>query len=140
MLNLKLKDIRETKELNQIKIAKILKVSQPVYARWESEERIIPLSRLRELCNYFEVSMDYVFNLDKFNKYHFIPSFDKKKIGNNLARIRKQNKFTQQQMANFLNTTQSTICAYENGKTLILTPFLYQFCQKCHASMDEICM
>ena len=42
------------------------------------------------------------------------------------------------EIANLLNTTHSTISAYENGKTLILTSFLYQICKTYNISVYEI--
>lgn len=42
-------------------------------------------------------------------------------------------------LAKSLNTTQSTIWAYETGRTLILTAFAYQICVKYNVSMDWLC-
>ena len=39
-------------------------------------------------------------------------------------------------LAKELNTTKSTIYAYETGKTLILTAFAYQICIKYKVSLD----
>ncbi len=139
MQTLKLREIREENDLKQTNIAKILQVSQPAYAMWEIEDKIIPLDKLRCLCNYFHVSMDYVFNISKINNYKYIKELDKINIGKNIYLIRKKNNTTQTKLAQVLNTTQSTISAYESGKTLILTAFLYQLCKYFNESMDDIC-
>ena len=60
MNNTKLAEIREDNELSQRELASKLKVSKSTYARWETEEQIIPLSRLNDFCNYFQISMDYI--------------------------------------------------------------------------------
>ena len=46
------------------------------------------------------------------------------------------NHVTQQDIAKVLNTSQSTISAYKNGKTLILTAFAIQLAKKYHFSID----
>ncbi len=54
-------------------------------------------------------------------------------------KFRLNHNLFQYQLANFLNTTQSTISAYENGKTMILTAFAYQIAKEYQISMDEFC-
>ncbi len=135
----KIKKIRESKQLLQKDVANELKISRSVYALYETNERIAPLEKLKNLCNYFEVSMDYIFELDKENNYTYINDLSKKLIGNNIKTLREKEKISQRELAKYLNTTHSTISAYETGKTLILTSFLYQICKKYNLSMDEIC-
>lgn len=136
----KLFELREYNELYQKDIAKILGVSQQLYSFWEKGTKIIPLIHLNSLCNYYKVSMDYILNLSTENKFNnTMNNLDKKQIGNNIKLIREKNKLTQRDLARILNTTSSTICAYENGKTLILTAFAYQICAKYSLSMDWLC-
>ncbi len=139
MYALKLKDIRENNDLKQIDVANFLKVSQPIYAMWENQDKIIPLKRLRDLCNYFGFSMDYIFNLTDTNNFHYLEELNNVTIGKNIIKLRKKYNIKQFELANLLNTTRSTICAYEKGKTLILTAFLYQICKHFKVSMDEMC-
>ena len=84
--------------------------------------------------------MDYALNLSNENKYKKpISSLDRKLIGNNIKLIRKKFSLTQQNLADLLNTSHSTISAYEAGKTLILTIFAYQICLKYNISLDWLC-
>lgn len=140
-MNLKLQDIRENNELSQKAVADILNVSQPTYFRWEKEIEIIPLNKLILFAKYFNVSLDYLCNLSLIKKenknYNYI--VNKELSSNNIINFRKKNNLTQKELAIFLNTTPSTICAYEKGKTLILTSFAYQICKKYNISMDYIC-
>lgn len=136
----KLFELREYNELYQKDIAKILNVSQQLYSFWELGTKIIPLKHLNTLCNYYKVNMDYILNLSNENKYNKNTNeLNKKNIGNNIKLIRKKHKLSQRDLAQILNTTSSTICAYENGKTLILTAFAYQICVKYNISMDWLC-
>lgn len=140
-MNLKLQDIRENNELSQKAVSDILNVSQPTYSRWEKEIEIIPLNKLILFAKYFNVSLDYLCNLSLIKKenknYNYI--VNKELSSNNIINFRKKNNLTQKELAIFLNTTPSTICAYEKGKTLILTSFAYQICKKYNISMDYIC-
>lgn len=139
-MNLRLQDIRENMELSQKELADILKVSQPTYSRWEKEVEIIPLSKLILLASYYNVSLDYICNLSNIKKENkiYIYKVDKKISGNNIVSFRKEQNITQKELALFLNTTPSTICAYEKGKTFILTSFTFQICKKYNVSMDYI--
>ena len=108
-------DLREYKDLSQIKLADYLGITQQTYSLWEKGTKIIPLKHLNSLSNFYEISMDYIVGLT-----------DEK---NNSSII----KLTE------LNTTSSTISAYETGKTLILTAFAYQICIKYNVSLDWLC-
>ncbi len=56
----RLKEIREDKDLSQSEIAKLLKVTQPQYSRYELGVNIIPLEKLEILANYYDTSIDYI--------------------------------------------------------------------------------
>ena len=138
----KLAEIRTKKDLTQRELAKILNVSKSTYARWETTEQIIPLVHLNNFCEYFKVSMDYVLKIEetnKYNHYDYKKKIDKVKIGNNLKVLRKRNKLTQKDLAKLLNTSQSTISAYENGQTLVLTIFIYSVSKQFNVSLDKLC-
>lgn len=135
----RLKDLREDNDLTQTKMAKILGVSQSNYARWETKLKIIPLNKLNDFCNYFHVSMDYVIGLTNNKEYSNSCDLDKKIISEHLKTFRKKYKVTQVQLAKQLGTNHSVICAYEKGKTLILTAFLIDICIKYSIPADWIC-
>ena len=134
-----LKKVRESYELTQREIAKIMKISKTSYNYFETGEHIIPLKHLNNFCNIFHVSMDYVCNLSSVNikdknKY----KLNAKEIGNRLKNIRIKNKLTQIELAHILNTSQSNISSYENGHTLILTAFLYNYAKYFNISIDYL--
>ena len=135
-----IKRVRESYELTQREMAKILKISKSSYNYFETGEHIIPLKHLNNFCNIFHVSMDYVCGLtDKNIKIKDKYNLNKKNIGKKLKEIRKNSNLTQGQIAKIINTTQSNISSYENGNTLILTAFLYNFAKYFNVSMDYIC-
>ena len=49
-----------------------------------------------------------------------LDKIDRKVVGFKLKKVRKENNLTQEQLASLLNTSHSTISAYESGKTLII--------------------
>ena len=59
-----------------------------------------------------------------------------KKIGKKIADKRILLGITQEELARVLNTSQSTVSAYESGKTLILTSFAIQICKTYNISLD----
>lgn len=135
----RLKDLREDNDLTQEEMAKILDVSQSNYARWEVKIKIIPLNKLNDFCNHFNINMDYVIGLTN-NKEHIDSCcLDKKIIAERLKDFRKKNNVTQVQLAKQLGTDHSVIYAYEKEKTLILTVFLVDICIRYNISADWIC-
>ena len=134
-----IKEVRESYELTQREMAKILNISKSSYNYFETGEHIIPLKHLNNFCNIFHLSMDYVCGLTNENiviDKNF--KLNKKEIGKNLKEIRINNKLTQKEIAKILNTSQSNISSYENGKTLILTAFFYNYAKHFHISLDYI--
>lgn len=102
--------LREEKDLYQTDMANILNVKQVNISNWENGKEIIPLTKLNMYANYFNVSLDYIMKLSDKK----IPSInrnalDKILIGKNIKIIRMQNNLSQQDLANVLNTTKSTI-------------------------------
>lgn len=139
MITERIRDIRKEKDLRQIDVARILNVSQANYSRWENGTELMPLKKLTIFCNYFNVSMDYVIGITRNNTSTGTHELNSKTIGNNLKSFRKKYGLTQAELANFLNTTHSTISAYESGKTTLLTAFAIQIAKKYHISLDWLC-
>lgn len=135
----RIKSLRIENGLKQKDVAKKLKVAPSNYSRWEIGKEIIPLSKLNTLCNLYEINMNYIVGLSnekQFKKKCYINSI---KVGKKLKKLRKDYNLTQEELASFLNTTHSTISAYENGKTMILTIYAYKICAKYNISMDWLC-
>ena len=128
--------LREERDLKQQELADVLGVKQVNISNWENTKEIIPLDKLNFYANYFKVSLDYITGLsDEKVKTRNI-KLNKEKIGDNLKLLRKEFHLTQQDLANVLNTSHSTISAYESGKTMLLTAFAYQICEKYNISFD----
>lgn len=62
---MRLKDIREDRDLTQEEIAEILNVKQNTYQQYESGKRQIPIEALIKLAKYYNLSIDYILGLIK---------------------------------------------------------------------------
>ena len=134
-----IKKLREEQNKTQQEIASILGIARQTYNHYEIQDSIIPLKHLNNLANYYNVSIDYIFELTKQRKYLNF----KKEININLSKerlksFRKEQKLTQVKLANILNTFHTVIVDYEHGKNLIATPFLYTICKKYKISADYL--
>lgn len=136
----KIRELRENSELTQRDIAKILNVSKSTYNRWETGEAFIPLHHLNKLCIYYNVNMDYIIGISSCkNENYYSLQLDKVIIGTRLSIFRKNEKLSQSSLTKILNTSHSTISAYEHGKTLLLTVFAYQIATQFNISLDWLC-
>lgn len=132
--------LREEQDLKQKDMSQIVNVSRVAISQWETNKEIIPLNKLNIYSNYFKVSFDYIVGLtNSKERKSNITILNSQVIGNRLKTFRKHFKLSQEDLAIFLNTTHSTISAYESGKTTILTIFAYQICNKYKISMDWLC-
>ena len=134
----RLREIREEHNLTQKQIAKILNVERSTYAGWETGKDTIPLRRLNKLSDYYKVSIDYLTGLSNVTSKYRVTDLDAKVVGKNLRILRKMHNLVQKDIFISLNTTSSTYSAYETGKVLIKTDFLYAIAKKYHVSIDEL--
>ena len=133
----KLKELRKINNTTQKEVADILKISEISYTNYENEYYIIPINHLITICNYFNVSLDFIFGFSPNNKQRYFET-NEKKAGIRLKEWRKENKITQEKLAKILNTNRSVIANYERGRNYIATPFLYTICKKYNVSADYL--
>ena len=63
MKMLRIKDIREDKDLTQSEVAKMLNISQTNYSKYELGKINIPLETLKKLALIYDTSIDYLLGL-----------------------------------------------------------------------------
>lgn len=63
---IRLRELREERQLKQKEIAKLLNITQQQYSEYELGTRIIPLKKLIILADFYDVSIDYI--LSRTNK------------------------------------------------------------------------
>ena len=65
---LRLKDLREDKDLKQEDIANLLNISQTNYSKYELGKVNIPINSLKVLASFFNTSVDYILGLTNETK------------------------------------------------------------------------
>mgnify|MGYP005796064019 CR=1 FL=1 len=66
----RLKDLREDRDLKQVNIAEILKITRQQYSLYELGKRDIPAEYLRVLAKFYNTSTDYILELtDEIKPY-----------------------------------------------------------------------
>lgn len=123
----RLKSIREDLDLTQFDMANKIGCTRSAYSLWEINKNTIPLYYLNKISNEFNINIDYLVNLSnekniKFNK----EEINRGELGKRIRKARKSINYTQEKLANMLNTTHSVISAYEAGKTAVPTLFLIE--------------
>ena len=65
---LRLKDLREDRDLKQEDVAKFLNISQTNYSKYELGKINIPISSLVKLSKFYNTSIDYLLGLTNETK------------------------------------------------------------------------
>ncbi len=66
----RLRDLREDRDMNQTQVAKMLRMSQTGYSKYETGENDIPTAVLIKLARFYNTSIDYLLGeTDNPNRY-----------------------------------------------------------------------
>lgn len=60
---LRIRDLREDRDLSQAEIARYLQCDQSLYSKYERGERDIPVKLVIRLAELYQTSIDYLFGL-----------------------------------------------------------------------------
>ena len=136
----RLRDIREDHDLTQSEMAEILGVDRSAYSLWELGINIIPIKFLSIFADYFKCSIDYLLGLsDQKKSYELVPGIDFKVVGDNIKRIRKEKKLSQENIADMLKISQACVAKYEKGSIQISTANLYEFSKEFSIPINDLC-
>ncbi len=135
----RIKELREKENVSQKQLGKELGISRSSINQFEQQYDIIPIKRLNQIANYFNVSIDYLLGLTNIKNYKDNKHEINREISSQrLKEFRKKNNLTQNSLAQKLNISRSIIVYHENKRTIIGTPFLYELCKKYNISADYI--
>ena len=127
-LDMKVKRLRETREsldLKQVDLIDLFGVTYSTISGWETGKDTIPLKQLIKYSNKYNYSLDYLLGITNNNTEYRKLNIDLNILASNLKKKRKQYKKTQQQVADIINTSQSSYAHYENARYLMPLNFLY---------------
>lgn len=65
----RIKNLRIDTDRTQKELADYLGTNQSYYAKYENGHRPLPIDRLKQLCNYYNVSADYILGLPENMPY-----------------------------------------------------------------------
>lgn len=65
---MRLKDIREDRDITQKEVADFLNVRQNTYSQYENEQRGLPIQALILLAKFFNTSSDYILGITDIDK------------------------------------------------------------------------
>ena len=134
-----LKQIRQDYDWKQYEVANKLGVKRSTYSLWESEKEQMPLKRINQFCNLFNVSIDYLFELNYSLYYeNSHENMNLKISAQRLKEIRREHHHTQEYIASKFNLDRSLISKYEKGELLISTTFLIEYAKLYHISCDYL--
>lgn len=133
----RIKELRIKNNLSQKQLANYLEISIAAYSQFERMDTLIPIELLNKLANYYNVSLDYLLKITDNPDIKIInKDIDKVLVGQNLKKIRKDNKLYQETMAKEIGTSHSLISEYESGKKLVSLTYGYAICMKYNVSLD----
>lgn len=132
---LRIRDIREDKELTQKQLSQILNCTQQTYSRYETGEITIDIYNLIKLANFYNTSTDYLLGLT-----NEIKPYKRKEnwMETRLRNLREDNNKKQIELANYLNCKQNTYQQYESGTRQIPLEKLKKLALLYNTSIDYI--
>ena len=137
MLFERLRDLREDKNITQEKVSEKIHVKRSTYSGYEIGRDQIPLPRLNLLAEFYEVSFDYITGITDIKSNYKKVNIDAAIIGKNLKNFRKKKHIKATEICKKLNINSSTYSAYETGKVIIQTDFLYTIAKDYEYSLDK---
>ena len=69
-MRLRIRDLREDRELKQKELADLLMCDQSLYSKYERQERPLPLALAARLAVYYDFSLDYLVGLTSSKTHH----------------------------------------------------------------------
>ena len=127
----KLGKLRERANVDAKYVYENINVTNDTYSKWENNKRKVPLKYIIDICNLFEIKLDYLLNLSdniEISKTKYCS--DKKKIGNKLKEIRTDLSMSLRQEAELTNVSFNALSRYERGIRLISSDALTKICIK----------
>lgn len=110
-----------------------------MYSKYKKEIQIFPISKLKLLCNYYNISIDYIFELTENNNYpNLSKEINNHLMAKRLKELRKEINMTQKQLSKVLSIGQSTLAEYERRTYIISTYTLYSLCINYKISADYL--
>lgn len=127
---------RTDSDHNQDDIANLLNTCRSTYSQWEYGINNFPLDKLIIFADYYNISIDYLVELNDKKEIKKCLSGNVDKLPKKLKLIRKENGDNQKLLSKILDIPQTTYSNYETGKVEIPLPILVNYCKYYNISID----
>ncbi|MCM1052855.1 MAG: helix-turn-helix domain-containing protein [Ruminococcus sp.] len=132
--------LRCKKNITQNEMAKLLKISLPAYKLYETNLRVMKISELNVLSNYFNISLNTLLGLSKdFSSTTEQKAVNYKILKYNIKILRRKAKLTQASLAKEFDMSTNTISRFESETRRVDAVFLYKLAKKFNISVDFMC-
>lgn len=116
MIGKKLKLLRETKELTQLRLADLLNLNRVSYNRYENNEREPDYETLKKIADFFNVSTDYLLGRNPTKKTEISLSPEKERL---IKEIQQASDDDLKEMEYILNYLKSKKEKNEDAATIV---------------------
>ncbi len=130
--------LRHENNLKQKDIAKVLNVKENTYSKWEKGSNDIPLEKINQLANFYNVNLDYLLGLSNKIEQSQNLKIDYKLICKRLLSLRKENHLTQNKLSDKIGFYQTTYSSFETGVRIPTTYKLLYIVNFYNVSFDYI--
>ena len=131
-------DLRLDHNLKQHDVAKKLNIKEDTYSKWERGINDIPLDKINELANIYNVSIDYLLGRTEKNILTASSKIDLSTMQKRLFNLRKENHLSQSALAEKIGFFQRTYAHYEQGTNIPTTYKLFHIASFYNVSMDYL--
>lgn len=135
-----LKKLRIEKDLTQKDVAKILNCKRSSYSNWEYDVVMIPLGIADKLSLFYNVKLSYILGIDNINKLDCkLYPINYKILLRNLSKLKKKNKHSFDDIADYLKCNKSTCSRYFKGSIIIPIDRLILLSELYNIDLDKLC-
>lgn len=133
-----LKNHRNDLDLKQYELANEFGILPKTYSMYETGARYISLEKLDLILLKFNLSLDYVLDINPVKKYDNMKSINLDVFYSNLRKIRKELGYSQEKMAKLIGCNQQTLSEYERGNYIMPIETIKLFCIITNCSADYL--
>lgn len=135
-----LKKLRTDKDLTQEDVARLLNCKRSSYSNWEYDIVMIPLDIADKLAIFYNVKLSYILGIDNINKIDCkLEPINYKILLKNLYKLKKKNKHSFEDIADYLKCNKSTCSRYFKGTIKIPIDRLILLSKLYNIELDILC-
>lgn len=128
------KEQRQKKGLTQQEVADIFHINRSSISRYEKNQQVPEVQLLQKICDFFEVSIDYLVNGNENNSEPIKDSL----FGKRLKQLRLENHLKQEELAQKIHSSKANISRYESNSVEPSLKTLNELAELFDVSVDYL--